>query len=102
MIGPKGELGEESFDFSVCTPSWLVDRQPEQEYRFVRHHLLLKRYDYGLLHQAIQKLCDSVEGPNWRAVAEKLGRYGRWEFEDYIPANVVAIGERRQELRRRN
>ena len=82
-IGPSGSLGEDLFNFVVCTPSWLARQVASGEYRFLRHYLLVQRYDYHLIQAALEKLCASISGPDWTSVAEKLARYGRWEFEDY-------------------
>ncbi len=86
MIGPKGEQGEESFDFLVCTPAWLADQIASQGYEFGRHYLFVSRYDPELITRVLHELCDRASGPDWDSVAQYLGRYGKWEFEDY--ANV--------------
>src|SRR5687767_13594240 len=82
MVGPVGELGEESFDFVVCTPRWLAGQVIERGYLFGRHYLFLDSYDYSLLKRAIESLL-GIEGPDWPTLAEQLNRYGHWEFEDY-------------------
>ena len=91
MVGPHGEAGEKSFDFIVCTPAWLATENFELGYRFGRHHLFLKRYDYSVLWRALEKLCNTTSGPDWTTAAERLARYGHWEFEDYRPH--VEFGE---------
>jgi hypothetical protein len=83
MIGPLHREGEESFDFLVCSPRWFAVRLAEHEYRWGQHHLFLKRYDLNLIAMAIEKLCQSIEGPDWETLADRLGRFGRWEFEGY-------------------
>jgi hypothetical protein len=32
---------------------------------------------------AIRRLTERIEGANWEVVANQLGQYGYWEFEDY-------------------
>jgi immunity protein 8 of polymorphic toxin system len=81
-IGSPGSPGGDTFSFVTCTPSWLAQEWLEGEYRFGRHLLLLRKYDYNILWNAIEKLCHSVEGKDWDEVAQKLSRYGYWEFED--------------------
>lgn len=83
IVGLKGKPGEESFDFLVCTPNWLASKVSEAGYVFGRHYLFLLRYDYNLILQAIEKLCAQAEGQDWETIANYLGRYGKWEFEDY-------------------
>lgn len=83
MIGPAGVEGEESFNFSVCTPKWLARAVSESKYVFGRHHLFVGQYDYGTIRDVISSLCGRVSGHSWQEVAERLGRFGGWEFEDY-------------------
>lgn len=90
MVGPRGEEGEESFDFLVCTPRWLSAQAPPEGFLFGRHYLFLWRYDYKLLRRVIEDLCARAEGPDWGAVAARLARYGLWEFEDYVELPVYA------------
>ena len=85
LVGPLGEAGEESFDFVVCTLSWLNIQIARDEYRFARGHLLVRYYSYKVIKSALEKLCGSVSGSDWTSVAQKLARYGQWEFEDYQP-----------------
>lgn len=103
MIGARGEDGEESFDFLVCTPRWLADEVARERYALGRHHLFLPRYDYALMQRAIEDVCARATGPDWDTVAGHLARYGLWEFEDYreyqgdeaTAAGVVAVGDAR-------
>ena len=86
LVGPVGEQGEESFDFVVCTPTWLAEeatRQSAAGFWFARNVLVLDHYDYETLRRAIADLCQRSTGPTWSEVATKLSRYGAWEFEDY-------------------
>lgn len=89
MIGPETDQaqdqGYESFDFLVCTPRWLAEDLGEKPYLFGRGHLIVPRYDYALVVAAIQRICRESIGPDWGAVASKLNRYGRWEFDEYTP-----------------
>lgn len=86
MIGPRGTDDSESFDFLVCTPSWLVGTVRPGEYRFGYGLLLMGRYDYRLLHAALTKLCNRTAGLDWPSIGDRLQRYGEWEFADYRPA----------------
>lgn len=84
LIGPRGAAGEESFDFTVCTPKWLAQSLLKYKYTFGRHHLIVEYYDYNIIFGAINSLCQRTSGANWHEIAERLGRYGKWEFEDYV------------------
>jgi hypothetical protein len=85
MAGPSGSEGEESFDVVVCTPSWLTAIVEPDDVLIGRHHLILRRYDFVRLHRFIAAYCAQCTGESWQEVAEKLGRLGKWEFEDYRP-----------------
>jgi len=88
MLGPvdgDGD-GEESFDFLVCTPSWFEENQVNGQFAFGYHCLFFSIYDYALLYRCIEDLCNQYEGDNWGEIANKIGRYGQWEFQDYRPA----------------
>lgn len=83
MIGPAGQEGHESFDFILCTPDWFSSNMRE-DILIGRHYLFIRDYDYARLEQFVQNFCNSCgEETTWRAMAEKLGRLGKWEFEDY-------------------
>jgi len=88
VFGPSDAPGEESFDLVVCTPRWFA-----QELRKCggvlsgRHYLFVEQYDVAQLKKYILKYADQCSGRTWREVAEKLGRLGKWEFEDYKPSS---------------
>jgi hypothetical protein len=83
LVGPAGQEGEEGFDFTVCSPAWLAQDELPKGFAFQRHTLLVARWDAGLVERAISDLCLRTEGEDWTEVAQKLSRFGRWEFEDY-------------------
>ena len=82
LVGPSTGSGEESFDLLVCSPSWLA-LQPGPIMGC--HHLILQEYDYQLLSRFIIEYLEQCEADDWRGVAAKVGRLGRWEYEDYRP-----------------
>jgi hypothetical protein len=84
-VGPKGERGEEHFGVVVTTPTWLAAHMAECEHLFARHYLIVKRYEFDVVKSAIYKQFQGVQGSSWLDVAERLARYGQWEFEDYRP-----------------
>jgi hypothetical protein len=87
IVGPLDLEGEESFDFLLCTPDWFAANM-KQEIVSGRHHLFVKQYNYEVLVQFLQDYCASCHGISWKDVGEKLGRIGKWEFEDYVPAKT--------------
>ena len=83
MVGPRGAAGEESFDVTLCTASWLAGRAASEGIVDARHHVVVDRYDYDAIELYFVRRVEACEGPNWQEVAAKLRRLGRWEFEDY-------------------
>ena len=85
MAGPETDEGCESFDVQVCTPKWLLNHCSKEEVIIGRHYLIMGEYDYSRLLARISAYCSRIEGSTWEELAEKLGRLGKWEFEDYEP-----------------
>ncbi len=88
IVGPLHDRGEESFDITVCTPEWLAAKCHEQGGLYnPRHHLVvsLEGFDQRTLRAWLEARVREAEAPTWREVAERLGRLGYWEFEDYTP-----------------
>jgi len=85
MAGPEGGFGEESFDVLVCTPSWLDLRVHENGPLLGRHYLVVKSWDAVSVKGYLTEAVEAEEAGTWQELASKLGRIGKWEFEDYRP-----------------
>lgn len=83
MIGPEGEDSSESFDIIVCTPSWLAATARTEGPVIGLHHVIVAEFDYEALSRSIQSYCSRCEGTSWQEVGAKVGRLGRWEFDEY-------------------
>jgi phytoene dehydrogenase-like protein len=86
LIGPDGDVGEEVFGVTACSPQWLARTTVTENtkgFEFVRHRLVVSRWDPDLLRRAIGDLCRHTSGSDWPEVAAKLSHYLAWEFEDY-------------------
>lgn len=83
LVGPVGGPGEESFGITLCTAAWLAERAREERIVDARHHVIVDAYDYDLVERYLQERVVGLEGSTWEEVAERLGRLGHWEFEDY-------------------
>ena len=83
IAGPAGARGEESFDVMVCTPRWLSQNLGPDGMLIERHYLFVSQYDYSRLERFVVDHFSNVRGQSWKEVAEQLGRFGKWEFEDY-------------------
>jgi len=83
MVGPEGGEGEESFDIEICTPSWLEENYGLDDVVIGRHHMIVQQYSYKKLIQVISDLLKECSGADWNEAANKISRFGMWEFEDY-------------------
>jgi hypothetical protein len=84
MVGPNNQEGEESFDIEVVTPKYLLEKYDDNEILIGRHRLIVFRYDWNRIMHTVNRYCESCTGETWDEIAEKVGRLGRWEFEDYV------------------
>jgi Immunity protein 8 len=82
MVGALSEPGEESFDITVCTPKWLIEKYGDSD---VLHKLIVFKYDYSAIRKFIEKYLMRCSGDSWPEVAQKVSLLGQWEFEGYRP-----------------
>ena len=83
MLGPEGGVGEESFGFTACTPAWLKKELDNEQVRWGRATLLVTHYDYTLLRQAVEAICDRARADDWTELGESLALFMDWEFQGY-------------------
>jgi hypothetical protein len=83
LVGPENGAGEESFDVFVCTPRWLLENHRDEDIVMGRHTLIMFGYDSDRLQRMIRERVPEARGTSCQDVVVKLGRLGRWEFEDY-------------------
>lgn len=81
-IGTKDIEGGDIFVITVVTPKYLDQKYSHQDAPFLLHTLLVKEWNPGLIRERIRKMVTSVSGKDWPELAQKLSRYGYWEFED--------------------
>ena len=87
FVGPDDGPGHESFDFMLCTPEWFIDNRMNNPVVSGRHTVFVEHFDFPALEQFVRAFCESCEGASWPMVGEKVGRLGKWEFEDYRPSD---------------
>lgn len=84
MVGPEDGPGEESFDVVVCTPGWLHHWIGEHGPTMGRHYLIIERWDWSSTREYLTRQVELETADSWPALASKVGRIGKWEFEDYV------------------
>jgi len=92
IAGPDADDGEESFNVEVCTPAWLERRYGNEAVVLGAYHLIVFEYNYPRIRDYIETFVRNCSGASWRQVAEKIGRLGRWEFEDYREHRPTGTG----------
>lgn len=83
MFGPENVEGEESFDLIVCNRLW-VEQQRMQGEIPDPHQFVVERFDIREIEEYLRRAAQDSSGADWKEVATKLGRFGKWEFDDYI------------------
>jgi hypothetical protein len=86
MVGPRDGEGQESFDIEVCTPAWLAKVCEKDGFVIGRHVLIVNDFEQARIRKIVVRMIERCSGDTWKEVAEKVGRLGYWEFEDYQPA----------------
>ena len=84
MIGPVDAPGEESFDVIVATPKALMKAVESDAILEGRHMLVVREWNFSKIIDFVEKRIQAIEEDDWASAATKLGRLGKWEFEDYV------------------
>ena len=80
MVGPADGPGEESFDFSVVTPSYL---QSQLGPRWGRGLLIVESFDWEVVRAAVEERLSSAARDTWDEVGLELNKELCWEFDNY-------------------
>jgi hypothetical protein len=84
FIGPENESSEESLDMMVCTPDWIKRDKSSELAIWGRHYLIVFEPEVALIRAMIDRYVNTYVGKTWEELAERIGRIGKWEFEDYV------------------
>jgi hypothetical protein len=84
--GPIGSAGEETFQAQVCTPRGLLTLLERDGIVFGRHYIFVPSIDPERVETAVRDRLRRIDADSWQDLAEKIGRLGFWEFEDYQEA----------------
>ncbi|MEC7782658.1 MAG: immunity 8 family protein [Bacteroidota bacterium] len=88
-IGPLNGEGQEIFNFQILTPKFLLSNMLKHKPAiFPRGLIIVKEYDYKMIYSFIEDYISKIEESDWRTIAMKISRIGRWEFEDYKPFSL--------------
>lgn len=87
---PVGGQGGETFHLTVCTPDGLSELLDRDGLVVGRHLLFGRKIDVERVEEFILDRLRRLDGGSWRTLAEKIGRLGYWEFEDYSARPDIA------------
>lgn len=82
-VGPRGEMGEESFDVLAVTIRWLEDAVNKQHGLIGKGLFIVDIIDTSKIIPYLTSRFESEEAENWDELARKLSYIGNWEFENY-------------------
>lgn len=82
-IGPEGEEGLDIFTFYVCTVEKLKCGLQSQGFQLGHHLILIERFDWQIVENAIKSILDKLVADNWDQLAAKINEYGEWEYNAY-------------------
>jgi hypothetical protein len=81
--GVSSALGTQDQTLLVCSPAWLLERQPAHSVIRGQGLLLMQRYDGKTLRQSLARFVERCASDNAKDVFDKIARLGFSEFEDY-------------------
>ncbi len=83
LIGPAGEAGQETFDFDVCSVTWLQRELQNSDAVCGRFRLILEEFSVPAIERYVCDRVAQASGADWSEVAGKLAGWFRWEFDGY-------------------
>jgi len=97
FIGDSTGGTSDSFDITVCSPSWFAENVAVGQWERFRGGGLralpdavtpgaglwfMRRWDRSRFEEALKAVCDEFSpGPDWGSVASRIGRLIPWEFD---------------------
>lgn len=82
FIGLENEIGEDAFDFIVCTPQWLSVEKRDQII-FGTSYIIVTDYNIRNIENYLKNYIHRCVGDSWLEIASQLTKVGNWEFENY-------------------
>jgi len=94
-IGDRDGDAADLFDGMVCSQSWLAARLLRDDEIGTQHlaHFpspaiitntpwIMRRWDRAEIERTVRLICDKYSpGPDWRTVADRIGRWLPWEYD---------------------
>jgi hypothetical protein len=77
------DFSGETFDIEVYTPKWLLSAYRNDEIILPKNSLIVFEYDFERIYERLKHLIESCEGSSWDEIAEQVGKFAAWEFNNY-------------------
>ena len=87
-IGASTTMATQDQHLVICSPSWLVSRQPHGAILRGQGLLLMNEYDGRALRDALTRFVERCTGITVTEVFAKVARLGFSEFEDYDAVGI--------------
>jgi hypothetical protein len=104
LIGSEGAKYDDSFDVTICTPSWMAECVEAGNWEPFRHGFLraipesispgcgvwfMALWNEQDIRGAVRVICEAFSpGPDWGSVAARIGRVIPWEFDYRYDAHI--------------
>jgi hypothetical protein len=82
-IGPEGSNASDIFQMRVCTPGWLSNQSTSKTAVLGGNLLIAFGYNWPMIRSHLDHRINRMMADDWPALALKLSRLARWEFENY-------------------
>jgi hypothetical protein len=67
----------------VITPAALNKLLEDTPFLIGRHYLIVQAFDFDAVSRFLRRQVERLDADSWSDLAQKIGRIGFWEFEDY-------------------
>lgn len=84
-IGLQNSESSDLFYLTICSIDWFSQQVNEQSSYFTQYHLVVKDFDFEKIENEIKSKLIRISGKDWNELANKISRFARWEYEDYMP-----------------
>lgn len=83
-IGPEGGQGSDLFYVHVLSEAVALQLAIDGVARH-KKAIVIQHYAWSTVMSDVTQILDKVEGTSWTEIAQKLGQWLDWEFENYCP-----------------
>lgn len=94
-VAADGDIGREDFTVTVCTPQYLARWRDGDGPIIGRHHLIVKAWEWSEISAFLAGAVRAEVAPTWAELRDRIGRIGKWVYEDYGRYSPPEAGDSR-------